>query len=214
MTDETTTTPENNPTPENNNPSTEDPKPTGEETTSTSDSKTALGSGGAVEPPAPGVLDKDQDPPAKEGADDDGFEVEFAEEGPFSEADQESIIENIEGQDLNKEQAQNFVESLERAYQAGVNKNTQDVGKLAKEQQRQFYAHENFNTEEKKKESFGFITPVVQAYDNKEFNEYLNGPAGDDIRLANFLRWIGQQVGAGTDQSILTKGTELSSENN
>lgn len=65
-----------------------------------------------------------------------------------------------------------------------------------------------------KKESFEAIEGVINAYGDAGFKQFLNGPAGDDVRLANFLRWVGLKTGSGKEGSILGKGTDGSSPNN
>ena len=65
-----------------------------------------------------------------------------------------------------------------------------------------------------KKESFEAIEGVINAYGDAGFKQFLNGPTGDDVRLANFLRWVGLKTGSGKEGSILGKGTDGSSPNN
>lgn len=131
----------------------------------------------------------EEEPKADEEVDEEAeeYEIDFSEESPLSEDQQNKLAEKIGEYGLNKEQALDLIKEIESTHANASNSVVQQLADKVKKDRDELMNSELFKTEDAQKETFAKIGNVVKQFGDEDFSKFLSSSSGNSLALAKFL---------------------------
>lgn len=138
----------------------------------------------------------EEEPKAEEEPEE--YELEFSEDSPLSEEQQEKLAEKISKFGLSESDAKELIADIEATHTTASNAVVEQISNKIKADREEMLNSELFKTEEARKESFKKIGEVVNQFGDEDFKKFLNSSSGNSLALAKFLIKI-NEAGANDD---------------
>lgn len=138
---------------------------------------------------------------------DEGYELELADESPLSQEDLDEIVEEASRLNLTKPDAEKLIALKEKAYKSGAEKVKSEYQSKIEAQRKEIMADPIFQGEQAKK-TFASMQRAIETFGDEGMVELVKSAEfGNNVVLARFLKRLGDALAPDTDSMTGGKGT-------